>query len=108
MGIAKANEALILSKRITAQELLEVGFVNKLFPSSDFKESVLAYVKDQFGDHLNSESMLKVKALVRAPEMDLMEQQNAKEVFGGLERFARGIPQEVFRKIASGTRRHKL
>ena len=83
MGIAKANEALILSKRISAQELLETGFVNKLFPSQPdggFRETVLAYVKDQFGDHLNDESMLKAKALIRAPEMDLMEQQNAKQL----------------------------
>jgi peroxisomal 3,2-trans-enoyl-CoA isomerase len=111
MGTAKAKEALILSKRIDAQELLESGFVNKIFPSQpdgSFRESVLAYVKDQFGDHLNGESMLKAKALIRAPEMDLMEQQNAKEVFGGLERFMLGIPQEEFRKIASGAKRHKL
>ena len=30
------------------------------------------------------------------------------EVFGGLERFAPGIPQEKFRKLASGEKRHKL
>ncbi|KAH0543339.1 hypothetical protein FGG08_002295 [Glutinoglossum americanum] len=111
MGIAKANEALILSKRISAQELLETGFVNKLFPNQpgvSFRETVLAYVKDQLGDHLNDESMLKAKALIRAPDMDLMEQQNAKEVFGGLERLALGIPQAEFSKIASGAKRHKL
>ncbi|KAI6709422.1 enoyl-CoA hydratase/isomerase [Diplocarpon mali] len=31
LGISKANEALIMSKRITAEELLQVGFVNKIF-----------------------------------------------------------------------------
>jgi peroxisomal 3,2-trans-enoyl-CoA isomerase len=111
MGTAKANEALILSKRISAQELLETGFVNKIFPSQpgrSFREDVMAYIKDQFGDHLNSESLLRVKALIRGPEMGLMERQNIKEVFGGLERFTAGIPQEEFRKLASGEKRHKL
>ncbi|KAI9772865.1 MAG: hypothetical protein M1840_008747 [Geoglossum simile] len=111
MGIAKANEALILSKRINAQELLETGFVNKIFPSQpgrSFGEDVMEYINDKFGDHLNNESLLRVKALIRGPEMDLMERQNIKEVFGGLERFAIGVPQEEFRKIASGEKRHKL
>ncbi|KAJ8068364.1 hypothetical protein OCU04_003926 [Sclerotinia nivalis] len=31
LGISKANEALVLSKRITAEGLLQVGFVNKIF-----------------------------------------------------------------------------
>ncbi|KAH0562320.1 hypothetical protein GP486_002985 [Trichoglossum hirsutum] len=108
MGIARANEALILSKRISARELLESGFVNKIIPESNFREGVLAYVKEHFGDHLNGESMLKAKALIRGPEMGLMEQQNAMEVFGGVERFMLGIPQEEFRKLASGAKRHKL
>lgn len=30
------------------------------------------------------------------------------EVFGGLERFMSGVPQEEFRKIASGEKKHKL
>jgi peroxisomal 3,2-trans-enoyl-CoA isomerase len=31
LGISKASEALIMSKRISAEELLQVGFVNKIF-----------------------------------------------------------------------------
>jgi peroxisomal 3,2-trans-enoyl-CoA isomerase len=30
------------------------------------------------------------------------------EVFGGLDRFVSGVPQEQFRKIASGEKKHKL
>jgi peroxisomal 3,2-trans-enoyl-CoA isomerase len=30
------------------------------------------------------------------------------EVMGGLERFVSGVPQEEFRKIASGEKKHKL
>jgi peroxisomal 3,2-trans-enoyl-CoA isomerase len=29
-------------------------------------------------------------------------------VFGGLARFLKGVPQEDFRKVASGEKKHKL
>ncbi|SCV58411.1 related to delta3-cis-delta2-trans-enoyl-CoA isomerase [Fusarium fujikuroi] len=41
MGISKANEALILAKRISSKELLEAGFVNQIFscPAEDQKKT---------------------------------------------------------------------
>ncbi|KAG7007968.1 mannosyl-oligosaccharide glucosidase [Physcia stellaris] len=113
LGISKANEALIMSKRITAEEMLQVGFVNKIFDlgkdeQEKFLGEVLKEVDERLGDHLNSDSLIKVKALIRKPERDVMDAQNVAEVFAGLDRFAAGIPQEEFRKIASGEKRHKL
>ena len=113
LGISKANEALIMSKRITAEEMLAVGFVNKIFQTGKsqqaaFLAEVLEEVQNRLGDHLNSDSLIKIKALIRKPDRDTMDAQNVAEVFGGLERFASGIPQEEFRKIASGEKRHKL
>jgi len=113
LGISKANEALIMSKRITAEELLQVGFVNKIFDTGKddqerFLGEVMKEIEDRLGDHLNSDSLLKVKALIRKPEREIMDQQNLAEVFSGLDRFAAGVPQEEFRKIASGEKRHKL
>jgi len=112
LGISKANEALIMSKRITSEEMLATGFVNKIFVTGKdeqekFLREVMKEVKDRLGDHLNSESLIRVKALIRKPERELLDMQNVAEVFGGLERFVDGIPQE-FRKIASGEKRHKL
>lgn len=113
LGISKANEALIMSKRITAEEMLQVGFVNKIFNTEKneqekFLAEVMTEVKDRLGDHLNSDSLIQVKALIRKPERDIMDSQNLSEVMGGLERFAAGIPQEEFFKIASGEKKHKL
>lgn len=113
LGISKANEALIMSKRITAEELLQVGFVNKIFDTGKddqegFLGEVMKEIEDRLGDHLNRDSLLKVKALIRKPEREIMDQQNLAEVFGGLDRFAAGVPQEEFRRIASGEKRHKL
>ena len=101
LGISKANEALIMSKRITAEEMLHVGFINKIFhlgkdEQDKFLEEVLKHVDERLGEHLNSESLLKVKALIRKPERDIMDAQNAAEVFGGLERLAAGIPYVLF------------
>ena len=114
LGISKANEALIMSKRITSEEMLAVGFINKIFETGrkdddeGFLGKVLEEVKERLGDHLNAESLVRVKAIIRKPEREMMDGQTVAEVMGGLERFAEGVPQEEFRKIASGEKRHKL
>lgn len=113
LGISKANEALIMSKRITADELLATGFVNKIFDckkgeDEKFHKLVMNEIDERLGPHLIGDSLTKIKALIRRPEMDVMNAQNVAEVFGGLERFMAKIPQEEFRKIASGEKRHKL
>ncbi|KAI4263603.1 MAG: hypothetical protein L6R42_001256 [Xanthoria sp. 1 TBL-2021] len=114
LGISKANEALIMSKRITSEELLHTGFVNKVFPvkkgeeDEKFLPEVLREVKERLGDHLNSDSLIKVKELIRKPERERMDAQGVAEVLGGLERFVEGVPQGEFMKIASGQKKHKL
>jgi Delta3-Delta2-enoyl-CoA isomerase len=117
LGISKANEALIMSKRLTAEELLHVNFINKIIDvgnpkaadySDKFLAEVLKEVDDRMGDHLNSDSLVKIKELIRRPSKAVMDQQGVHEVFAGMERFILGIPQEEFRKIASGEKKHKL
>lgn len=116
LGVSKAKEALIGSKRISADELLATGYVNKIISgpggpddSAGFLELVLAEIRESFGgDHLNAESLLGVKKLINRPEREVLEKQNIQEVFEGMERFRRGVPQEEFRKLASGEKRHKL
>ncbi|KAJ5822745.1 hypothetical protein N7447_005085 [Penicillium robsamsonii] len=116
LGIAKANEALIMSKRITCDELVSTGFVNKVIEpesgkkddSDGFLKKVLEEVDDRLGTHLNQSSLLKIKELVRRPERELLDRQNGIEAYMGLERFMKGIPQEEFRRLASGEKRHKL
>ena len=113
LGISKANEALIMSKRITAEELLQVGFANKIFdcrPGEDvkFREMVFKEIEERLGSHLIGDSLTRIKALIRKPERDVMDVQGVAEVFSGMERFVSGIPQEEFRKISSGEKKHKL
>jgi peroxisomal 3,2-trans-enoyl-CoA isomerase len=113
LGISKANEALIMSKKITCEELMQTGFVNKVIDvgskdSPKFLEEVLKEVDDRLGSHLNGESLVQIKALIRKPEMEALDKQGVTEVLAGLQRFVKGVPQEEFRKIASGEKKHKL
>ena len=102
-----------MSKRITCEELVSTGFVNKVFnakPGEDaiFLEMVLEEVHERLGDHLNADSLIKVKKLIRAPEKKIHDAQMVDELLGGVERFVAGVPQEEFRKLASGEKKHKL
>ncbi|KAG4025687.1 hypothetical protein MFRU_052g00080 [Monilinia fructicola] len=101
-----------MSKRISAEELLQVGFVNKVFDvqkgeEEKFKSLVFEEIDARLGRHLIGDSLIKIKALIRKSDRDVLNAAVA-EVFGGLERFAAGIPQEGFRRIASGEKKHKL
>ncbi|KAK3313539.1 ClpP/crotonase-like domain-containing protein [Apodospora peruviana] len=114
LGISKANEALIMSKRIPSDELLAAGFLNKIFgevqkgEDDKFRQLVLREIDDRLGEHLVGDSLLGIKKLIRKPEMDILDKQNVAEVFAGLDRFVSGVPQGEFLKIATGKKRHKL
>jgi len=102
-----------MSKRITSEELLACGYVNKIFDTKpneqeQFLELVLKEVDDRLGDHLVQDSMTRIKALIRKPEIEVLDQQSVAEVFGGLDRFLNNIPQGQFEAIASGKKKHKL
>ena len=113
MGITKANEALIMSKRLTCEELVQCGYINKVFDTKPdeqekFLDLVLKEVDDRLGPHLVPESLTKIKALIRKPYKDVLDAQGVAEVYGAVDSFMKGIPQEEFRKIANREKRHKL
>ncbi|KAL1902530.1 dodecenoyl-CoA isomerase [Sporothrix stenoceras] len=114
LGRSKAMEALIMSKRISSAELLQTGFANAIFDGEDaasdaaFHKRVLREIDDRLGDHLIGDSMLGIKRLVRRADDETLDRQNVSEVFAGLDRFMTGVPQEEFRKLAMGEKRHKL
>lgn len=111
MGISKAKEALLFSRKITAEELKDTGFVNQIVDTpgdEGFRESVLDELKSRIGDHLVGSSILDIKKLLREPSDREFNDQAVKEFLGGLRRFAEGVPQAEFQKIASGQKRHKL
>jgi peroxisomal 3,2-trans-enoyl-CoA isomerase len=113
MGIGKANEALLTSRKVPAGELLACGFVNKVFDCAkgedgEFRELVLGHVEDVLGGHLVASSLIETKALITAPMRRDIDSSMVAEVFGGLRRTAAGIPQREFEKMRTGAKRHKL
>ncbi|KAF8427391.1 ClpP/crotonase-like domain-containing protein [Tirmania nivea] len=110
LGLSKANEALILSKRLPAEDLLSCGFLNKIYRDCpDFHQAVLEDVRREFLERgLNRESMLLVKKLVRGAWEEKLEGINVKEAFIGMERLLSGAPHEEFRLMAKGEKKHKL
>ncbi|KAF9246564.1 ClpP/crotonase-like domain-containing protein [Melanogaster broomeanus] len=65
MGLAKANEVLMFSKKKSAEELLECGFVNKIFtsqPTESFHAAVRAHLLNEL-EGLDQTSVLTIKSL---------------------------------------------
>ena len=83
MGLSKANEALIMSKRLSCEELVHCGYVNKVFDIENFLDSVLKEVDDRLGPHLVPESLTKIKKMIRKPTKDIIDAQGVLEVYGG-------------------------
>jgi len=113
MGIGKANEALLTSRKVPATELLTCGFVNKVFDCAEGEDDklrslVLAHVDDIMGEHLVASSLTETKALIAAPMRRDIDSSMVAELFGGLRRTTAGIPQREFEKIRTGAKRHKL
>lgn len=82
LGLPLATEVLLTSCRITSERLLKSGFITKMFSSKDetdsdgFLKQVLDEVEDKLTcDHLNQESLLKIKELIRQPFIDAWEAQ---------------------------------
>ncbi|KAG1731935.1 ClpP/crotonase-like domain-containing protein [Suillus lakei] len=112
MGIAKANEVLILNKKISASEMLECGFINKIFPSNsteEFHSAVHQHLKKEL-DGLVPASIFAIKTLIKAGLNDKNDFHavNLRESYAQADRFSSGIPGERFRKIAKKEIRHKL
>ncbi|KAH8702403.1 putative enoyl-CoA isomerase [Talaromyces proteolyticus] len=109
LGPGKANEALLLGRRIPVSELAQVGFVNKVFQDkSNFRSQVLEYVKNTFNNHLVGTSLLGTKRLLRRRVIREQDEQAPLETFDGLDRFCQGIPQEEMGKVLSGEKKHRL
>lgn len=115
MGLSTANQALLMSRKIEIDQLVSCGFVNKVFEapggkddSDGFLKLVIEEVEDKLGEHLNQESVVLIKQMIRRPYLDMLEAQGVREVIGGMERFISGAPQAEFAKMSSGQKRHKL
>ncbi|KAF9005607.1 ClpP/crotonase-like domain-containing protein [Cyathus striatus] len=112
MGLGNANEVLIWGKKKNANELLECGFINRIFPQQPvemFHKTIYDYVKDELRG-LDPTAVLTVKKLIRAGLNDKNDPDavNLRESYAQAERFASGVPYRQFARIASKEIKHKL
>jgi len=112
MGVAKANEMLIWGKKKEAQELLDCGFINKIFPQQPaelFHKEVRQLLKAEL-EGLDPIAVLTAKKLIKAGMNDKndFDAINLRESYAQAERFATGEPFARFMRIANKEIRHKL
>lgn len=110
LGVSRANEALLLSKRISGSVLQQAGLLNKVFNITDiikFNDAVVKEVNDSV-EGLSFDSVKQIKHLVKANWDHQISANNASEVAAGYRRFLTGIPQQRFSLISKGKLRHKL
>ncbi|KAJ9608800.1 dodecenoyl-CoA isomerase [Cladophialophora chaetospira] len=113
LGISLANEAMLMGRKISSQELVRCGFANKIIDVAEgddvmFLDLVMKELDKKLGSHLNAESLLQIKDLIRRPERDTLAMQNVAEVFAGWKRLTSGLVDEEMRKMRTGKKRHKL
>ena len=131
MGVAKAKEALLWGKKLTADELRDCGFVkyvlvhytaivssshhhrySTIFPATtdtEFHSLVRNHVLSEL-DNLDPTAILASKRLLQNAlrERNDPDAINLRESYSQAQRFASGIPSERFQKIANKEIRHKL
>ncbi|KAG6337205.1 hypothetical protein ID866_1877 [Astraeus odoratus] len=112
MGLAAANEVLLFNKKKTAKELLECGFVNKIFPSQSsesFHAAVRQHLLDEL-DMLHPSSVLSIKSLIKAglAEKNNPDALNLRESYVQARMFSSGVPSVRFGMVARKEIKHKL
>lgn len=113
LGISKANEALLMSRKVPSDVLERTGYVNKVFSVEGGSDAFLAKVIEEVqemltGGHLNGEALLGIKRMIRESEGEKIETVGAREVMAGLDRFLSGAPQREFEAVRTGKKKHKL
>jgi peroxisomal 3,2-trans-enoyl-CoA isomerase len=122
MGLGRAQQALIEGRKMPAKELLEAGFISRIFPTpanqeksnKQYTRPILQDVLSHIGDrllppHVDAFAINYTKRLLRetAYTNKTIVEANADELQGADIVFRAGRPQKQFARLASGGR-HKL
>jgi len=122
LGLGKASEVLYWGKKTSVEELLQAGFVNKIFPPSpkavggtpaeiavDLHEQVRSYLLEQI-EGQDLDAMLLTKKLVKAGihEKNNPDAVSMRESVTNVGQAVNGVPSKRFAELAGKNRRHKL
>ncbi|KAI5962636.1 uncharacterized protein KGF55_003712 [Candida pseudojiufengensis] len=112
LGWSKANEALLLSKRISGEDLYRLGLINKDYEgkyssTERFNKQVLDELLDST-ENLHPDSIIENKKLLQKMYKPQISAVNSQEVFQGLKHWTSGVPMDRFKKLSSGELKHKI
>lgn len=112
LGWSKAAEALLLSKRISGEDMLKSGLINKAYDgkfssAQDFNKTVLNELLNAT-ESLHPDSILEIKELLKANFKPIISYANSQESYVGLTNWTSGMPLERFKKLSSGELKHKM
>jgi Delta3-Delta2-enoyl-CoA isomerase len=95
MGVHRANDFLMFGRKLTVEELEQMGMVNRIFPKEGFHQSVIKFLQEQLAVN-DGKSMMETKRLQNAPLRDarLIAVYNSMDALA--ERFVEGAPTKRF------------
>lgn len=95
IGVHRANELLMLGRKVGVEELVQWGMVNRVFAHDGFHASVLRFLEDLLEEN-DGVSMLEAKRLMSAQftAARLLALHEAADAVA--ERFVEGAPAERF------------
>ncbi|KIW79438.1 hypothetical protein Z517_06050 [Fonsecaea pedrosoi CBS 271.37] len=114
LGPRKAAEALLMSKRISCEDLVRVGFINQVFDTQGNEAAFLSRVLEELdrclGEDLSADAVLRVKALMRTPQTPLLASQTLAETLGVVDRLSSATSSATsrFAKVANKSTGSKL
>jgi peroxisomal 3,2-trans-enoyl-CoA isomerase len=110
LGLSLANEALLLSRPISAERLYQQGFLNKIYNLNDtdkFNDLVLEEFWQKVKD-LDPDSVRDIKKIIKSNYIKELQTTNAQEIIAGMYKFREHRPQKRFAQVARKERNHKL
>lgn len=83
LGPSKAAEALLMSKRLSCDELVACGFINEVLDTGGDEENLLQQVLQRIDSHLglnmDPRALLQTKALMCRPQLQVLSSQTLAE-----------------------------
>jgi len=95
MGVHRTNDFFMFGRKLSAQELLDWGLVNRIFPADGFQASVKGFLEEQLKVN-DGKSMMEAKRLQNAPLRDGRMLAVVNSIDALAERFIEGAPFQRF------------
>lgn len=99
IGVHRSNDFFLFGRKCTAEEMLQWGMVNRIFPVNNFHSQVEKFLEDQLAVN-DGKSMMEAKRLQNRPLINqrLLALYEAADALA--ERFVEDAPRKRFQKQA--------